>query len=368
VSERQGTVAGSRDAGPSRRGPHVGGAVRWGSRVCAVGVVLLLAATGSSTAVGGRSAAAQAGTWTVLAALPEPRLEGGAVALNGRIYVIGGYNSASSQGTQPDGAVYVYDLATNRWSSGTPLPEMLHHMGVAVLNGKIYSVGGERNNFFARSAVDSVWEYDPATDRWQSRAPMPTPRGAMAVAVLDGRLYAIGGERQRGARPGYDPLDEVAAYDPQTDTWEMLAPMRFPREHLMAGAANGRVYAIGGRYRPAYTLPFVEEYDPTTRTWTERDPMPTGRSGGTAAVVDNVIYVFGGEGDLENPDGVFPQVEAFDPAANAWLQLERMPMPRHSMPAVAIGNRIYLPGGNTRLGGHPDGPGSTAYFDVFEVT
>ena len=50
-------------------------------------------------------------------------------------------------------------------------------------------------------------EYDPATDRWASRAPMPTPRHGLAVVAVRGRIYALDG----GPRPGgaYSSVNEV---------------------------------------------------------------------------------------------------------------------------------------------------------------
>jgi N-acetylneuraminic acid mutarotase len=205
--------------------------------------------------------------------------------------------------------------------------------------------------------------YDPARDQWEARAPLPAPRGALAVAVLDDRIYALGGERfgTASGRPGYVPVDDATVYDPRTDTWTVLPPLRYRRDHLVAGAIDGRVYAVGGRDRPIYTLPFVEIFDPATRAWTEGAPMPTGRSGCTAAVLDGRLYVFGGEGNADNPYGVFNEVEAYDAASDAWISFPPMPTPRHATAAAAVGHRIFLPGGSLR-----QGSGVTALMDAFD--
>ena len=91
--------------------------------------------------------------------------------------------------------------------------------------------------------------------------------------------------------------------------------------------------------------------------------MPTGRSGGNAAVLGGKLYVFGGEGNEASPIGLYNEVEAFDPAANSWTRFEPMPLPRHSLVAATVGNRIYLPGGSKARGG---GPNITDYVDAFE--
>jgi hypothetical protein len=85
-------------------------------------------------------------------------------------------------------------------------------------------------------AVDA---YDPATNSWSSRAPLPTPRAYHAAALgADGLIYVVGGI---GAGAN------VEAYDPGTDTWRTVAPLPTPRYGLAAASSGGAVYAIGGQ-------------------------------------------------------------------------------------------------------------------------
>ncbi len=72
------------------------------------------------------------------------------------------------------------------------------------------------------------------------------------------------------------------AYDPATNTWTTKAPMPTPRGALSAAAVNGIIYAIGG-YKPNQELTVNEAYDPATNTWTTKAPMPTPRAGLTVA-------------------------------------------------------------------------------------
>ena len=309
------------------------------------------------------SALPKGGVWSLVGALPEPRQEAGITALGTTIYVIGGYGADQV----PSTLVQAYDTAANKWKQTAPIPEAMHHHGVAAADGKIYVVGGFTGAFAKRNPITSVWQYDPATDRWDKRAPLPAPRGALAVAVVDGRVYAMGGERFRstGESTSYEPVADVAVYDPKANAWEVLPPLRYRRDHLVAGAIGGRIYAVGGRDRPNYMLQNIEEFNPATRAWTERAPMPTGRSGGTAAVVNNRLYVFGGEGNPDNTAlGTFNQVEFYDPARDAWTQLAPMPLARHAIGAAVVGNRIHLPGGSIVQGGRA--PGTTPIMDAFE--
>src|SRR5207237_8377281 len=146
----------------------------------------------------------------------------------------------------------VYDTVAKQWKQVSPAPEALHHLGVAAVDGKIYVVGGFAKSFRERTPVDSVWQYDPAADRWERRAPLPTPRGALAVAVIEGKIYAMGGERfsAAGSKEKYEPVADVAVYDPKSDKWEVLLPMRQRRDHLVAGTINRRTDGVSGPGRP----------------------------------------------------------------------------------------------------------------------
>ena len=185
-------------------------------------------------------------------------------------------------------------VATDKgaWTTKTPAPTKRTEVVAAALGGKIYVIGG-----FDRSMVNiwnptaSVYEYDSQSNQWRTRAPMPTPRGALAVAVLDGKLHAVGGY----TRDSNTGAHEV--YDPQTDSWSSAAPLLVPRDHHAAAVAGGRLYAIGGRLNRQYSqnLAVNEMYDPSNNQWTRKADMPTARSGITAGVLGGRIYVFGGE-------------------------------------------------------------------------
>src|SRR4029453_11082516 len=92
--------------------------------------------------------------------------------------------------------------------------------------------------------VSTVYENDPAADQWRTRSVMPTARGALAVGVIAGKIYAIGGV---GSNRRNSNANE--AYDPAQDRWVKLAPMPTPRDHHAIGALNGKLYAIGGRIK-----------------------------------------------------------------------------------------------------------------------
>ena len=83
-----------------------------------------------------------------------------------------------------------YSFSTNSWSSLCEMPDCRSYCGAAVVGGKVYVVGGMDRN----GSTNSVYMYDPNVDSWSSSIPsMQSKRNGMGVAVLNNRIYAIGG-------------------------------------------------------------------------------------------------------------------------------------------------------------------------------
>jgi N-acetylneuraminic acid mutarotase len=138
--------------------------------------------------------------------------------------------------------VQVYDSETDSWSLGPTLPRPLHHTITAVVDGRLFLIGGEAGNPTGGESVfqDRVYMLDEAADTWIERAPMPTARSGGGSAVIDAKIYLAGGRPPRG--------NDLAAYDPATDQWTVLPAIPTQRNHLAVGAIDGRLYVAGGRF------------------------------------------------------------------------------------------------------------------------
>jgi len=214
--------------------------------------------------------------------------------------------------------------------------------------------------------IDNAWEYDPAADSWKALAPMPTKRGSPVAVSVNGKIYVIGGAGTppnnpevtavHPARP-HVVLGTVEEYDPATNTWRSRTPMPTPRNHAVAGVVNGKVYVIGGRVGAAFIgvaadIDVVEEYDPATDRWGAiRARMPTPRSAMAGGVYGGKIYVEGGEGQTGVYMMTFRSLEAYDPAANKWTVLPSMPVSRHGLAGAVVGNRLHMVSGDVQSAG-----------------
>lgn len=284
----------------------------------------------------------QGGSWANTAPMPIYRSEHNATVLDGRIYVGGGLAGPSEFFTGTTDIFQSYNPGTDSWANLAPIPDRLHHFGIAALNGRIYITGGYTAEDFGLDNK-AVYEFQPHAKRsasWRRVADMPAERAAHASVAANGLLYVVGGVAS-------DPTS-IWAYNPATNTWDTSrAPLPTIREHLTAAVVNNKIYVISGRWNFS-NMNNVEEYDPATNTWTAKAPIPTARSGITSAVIDNKIHVTGGE-DLFSSNTYY-QHEVYDPATNTWATLPRMPTSRHGLASGAVGGRWFVIGGGLLSG------------------
>ena len=258
--------------------------------------------------------------------MPGLRQELASAVLNGKLYVIGGYDE--NRGSTA--TVQVYNPTTDRWALAHLLPYAVNHNAAAVAGGRLYSFGAGGGETFV---------YNPNNNSWSARASSHYVHSdTAAVGVINDKIYIAGGTNTPSQR-------ELEVYDPVANRWTVKAAMSVPRNHTAGGVINGQFYVVGGRAGPNPTAA-LEVYNPQTNTWSTRAPMPTARSGIAAAVVNNELWVFGGE----ELDALHAEVEVYNPDTNSWRRLPGMPLPRHGSWASVIGNKIYIPGGGALPG------------------
>jgi len=323
------------------------------------------------------AAPAAAQRWGRGAAFPEASEELYGIGAGGKLYVLGGL----APGWKPKGLVYEYDPARDTWTKKKAMPLLSHHVALAELRGKIYVLGGFTLPAAGPPAwqpIANAWEYDPATDGWKALSPLPTPRGAANAVVVDGKIHVIGGA---GLHPGsketavhparpHRSLPTHEVYDPASDRWETRSPMPTARNHAAAGEVGGKIYVIGGRLGAAFitrasNTDIVEVYDPASDQWGALlAPMPTPRSASAWGVYKGRIYVAGGEQRTSEFQRTFRAVEAYDPATNRWTALPPMEFARHGLAADVVNGKLHLVSGDAASGG---APGAHIETDVHEV-
>lgn len=282
------------------------------------------------------------GKWGAKAPLPLPRTEmAWAAERAGRMHLVGGY--AEQRVDKP--YHHIYDPTSDAWTQAADLPIGANHVGVTVLDGRLYALGGflDQN----RRPIADCFAWGAEGERWTRIASMPQAAGAMGCVALDGKLHLVGGA-YGDTQETRISVNRHLVYDPKTNRWSYAAPLPTARDHVGIVVFNGLIHVIGGRVDSFYTNSHLHHtWDPKEDRWRVRNPLPTARSGHGATIYRDQIFCMGGEGS----NRVYAQNEAYDPAKDAWLSYAPMLTPRHGMGAVTIGDAIYVAGGGPVMGG-----------------
>ncbi|XP_046960655.1 kelch-like ECH-associated protein 1B isoform X1 [Vanessa cardui] len=240
--------------------------------------------------------------WITLPRLTVPRSGLGAAFLKGMFYAVGGRNTSPGSSYDSDW-VDVYSPAGEHWRPCSPMATPRHRVGVAVMDGLLYAVGGSAGTEYHKT----VECYDPEKDAWAYVASMGRARLGVGVAVVNRLLYAVGGFD--GARR----TNSVECYHPENNCWSEVAPMHYARSGAGVAALNQYIYVVGG-YDGAAQLATVERYDTEHNTWEEVAPVRAARSALSLAVLDGKLYAMGGYDGTAFLD----VVEIYDPASDTW--------------------------------------------------
>jgi hypothetical protein len=252
-------------------------------------------------------------TWTKLAPMPLAAAMASAVYYppTNKIYVFGGENFDG--GTNYE-ITRIYDIASNTWRAGAFMPDVRSFMasGYNSANGKIYLVGGY-NTAFIESVQPDTWEYDPVADTFTSRAPLPHPVGGAASGIINGHLYVAGGRDANDV-----VVDLLWDYNIAANTWTQRTKMPCGQNNVPGSAvALGKLFVFGGgnpfladKSRSNFPLASKTDtkgkphapssdnsgraYDPVTDSWLVASDMNELRSFPAGTAIGNNLFVAGG--------------------------------------------------------------------------
>ncbi|MFA5771911.1 MAG: kelch repeat-containing protein [Thermoplasmata archaeon] len=270
--------------------------------------------------------------WTQKTPMPTERGDFAVGAIYGKIYVIGGYVNSESAVNEE------YNPLTNKWTKKAPMPTPRRNLAIGVVNGKVYAIGG----YSGHNVSGANEEYDPLTDKWTKKAPMPTPREGLAVGVVNDKIYAIGGaffiwSDDFLTHAEYYSLNQE--YDPSTDSWTNKTPMPTGRCDLTIGEVNGKIYALGGIIRASSSMfgrtvwtTANQEYDPIADCWTKKSPILKGTGNWVAGVATNgKIYVISAYTNNE-----------YDPLTDKWTTRAPKYITSYLGGASGVDGKIYV--------------------------
>ena len=297
-------------------------------------------------------------SWLSRASMGWARGYLGVATVNGKIYAIGGDQGhlMGNAGTywgmthEVTNATEEYDPSSNRWVSKSQMPSARARFGTAVYQNKIYCIGGYKGEVIFIGPESYNWKtvyndlevnevYDPTTNTWEVKEPLPTPRHNPATNMVNGKIYVIGGH----SIETHSSLNVVEVYDPETDTWATKTPPPLEVWGSTSAVVDNKIFVLGEevidpvQYRVGYR---VQVYDPTNDSWTIRSIAPS-IPFSTAVATTGLnalkrIYFF----DETSND-------VYDPSNDSWSVGSPAPTHRPLADAVAIDDLIYVVGGRT---------------------
>eukprot|EP00095_Tigriopus_kingsejongensis_P011750 snap_masked-scaffold241_size241811-processed-gene-0.2 protein:Tk11750 transcript:snap_masked-scaffold241_size241811-processed-gene-0.2-mRNA-1 annotation:"ring canal kelch homolog" len=244
-------------------------------------------------------------------------------------------------------SVECYEFKEERWFPITEMDTRRCRCGVAVVRGRVYAVGG----FNGSLRVRTVDEYDPVKERWSSVATMEARRSTLGVAVLHDRIYAVGGFDGSTGLSSAEVLDlsvptagaiEGVGPSPSRE-WRPIASMSTRRSSVGVGVLGRLIYAVGGYDgNSRHCLSSVECYNPELDEWTPVADMSARRSGAGVGVLNGLLFSIGGhDGPL-----VRKSVECYSPEKNAWTPVAEMSFCRRNAGVVAHNGLLFVVGGD----------------------
>lgn len=221
-------------------------------------------------------------SWTMGAPLLVAVMSHAAAAVDGKIYVAGG-KSEFAPGLK---TLQVYDPITRLWTRKADLPYELSDSAATGAGGKLFIFGGDGLGWDTSNTLS----YDPAIDAWSAHAPMPDVGRDMAAIAVDGKPLVLGGYGSMYV-PDAGYYRSMHQYDPGADAWTPRADMFTPRSDFAVALLGGRVYAVGGGNWDR-ALADVASYDPVSDAWAGKTALPQGLPWPRAEAVNGRMYVF----------------------------------------------------------------------------
>lgn len=273
--------------------------------------------------------------WENIANHPVRVYDNTAATFDGEVYSVGG----ASVGIGSLDDLNIYDPAANAWRRGPDMDETRQKPAAAFVDGKLHVVGGFDDFGVGRGAKRTMEVYDPATGQWSAGADAPYGSAGAASAVLDGKLYLVGG----CSGDDCDSQTNTARYDPVAKAWQ---PMSEYPEAVAWGSCAGdalrhKVYCAGGLDFFGTTSAYA--YDPASDEWTPIASLPIPLWASAYASANGQLVISGGVTGNEITNEGF----VYDAFADAW---DALPPSNTTTYRGAGACGLY------RIGGIPAGP------------
>ncbi|MCL1977753.1 MAG: hypothetical protein FWG55_06625 [Candidatus Bathyarchaeota archaeon] len=283
-------------------------------------------------------------SWHTKASMNQARAGLGVAVVDGKIYALGGYTTYDSVPADCVGTNERYDPKTDTWITLKPMPTPRMSFVIAAYEGKIYCMGGynrnDGNTVATSFKVNEV--YDTVTDSWSTKADIPF-FGSAQTHVVDGKIFVT---------HGYG--DALFMYDPVTDVWTQKTSIPYSGQGRVSAVVDSKIVFSFGYYpnnmAPGKPIEIVMIYDTKTDTYSEGSIPPKGYTSGVSTAIATTgvyapqrIYMLGTKNG-----GIFNSNTVYDPINDTWLTAKALPTFQGNFGTAVVDDVIYVIGGQRR--------------------
>lgn len=288
--------------------------------------------------------------WEALPDMPVGKWEPASLVLDDKLYVLGGYEDGIMSSRRLD----LFDPADGSWTQLQNLPSKVGHVNLVPGDTGFWFAGGMKDKVHPAKdhIIAEVWHFDPERDRYTAAPLLPGRRAGGGLERIGDNLHYISGlmEDRDTDSPDHWIFDLAAWRATGSAEWLPAAPLPTPRNQLSVAVLNGRIYAIGGQLHhdsEQIDQPRVDIYDPASDTWSDGPPLPVGHSHseGATFVHDDRIWMIGGHSTPEGGSKGFCANVLSLREGGEWELTCLLPKPISSPAAAIINDRLYVIGG-----------------------
>ena len=207
-------------------------------------------------------------------------------------------------------------------------------LGAAVIDGKVYMLGGQNSD----GVLSSMEMLDLG---WQEKASLPEAINYFETVEVNGKLYAMGGEKLENSTDVRSKT--IYVYDTANDTWDTLdTEMPVYAEGFSLTSAYGKIYLIGGNTAETSTADYtnssaIYEYDPQTDVWTQKNTLSVARHSLSTTLYNGEIFITGGSNGSS-----LDTVESYNPITNTVTVKNDLPDSYFRHFSCVLNNDLYV--------------------------
>jgi len=299
----------------------------------------------------GATGIASAQSWVDLPDMKEARVEATTVDYRNNIYVFNGFKP----GIVIANSVEKYDVATRQWSiisaTSTRDGNAVTHNGVVRIGADVWIIGGRIGSHPGRVS-DKVWIFNLDTGNWRRGPDLPTPGAAGGAALVNNKVHWFGGiDAAANCDVGRHLVHDLGS---PAAGWKDITPkagMPSPRNHFSTAVVDGVIYAMGGQYghdncpgKNTQDTPLVHAYDTSNNKWSRKADMPNKNSHSEPGtfVYKGDIYTVGGENAKD-------KVWKYNPRSNSWSTFKTLKDKLVAPVARIIDGHLIVAGGGAPI-------------------